>query len=86
MSKSTVLTDHDEIRRWVEERGGRPMRVKDTASKEGGGVLRFDFGEPDEGLEEIEWDEFFEIFDDRDLGVLCGTEAKSRFNKLIDRS
>jgi hypothetical protein len=25
-----VTTDHDEIRRWVEEHGGRPAVVRDT--------------------------------------------------------
>jgi hypothetical protein len=27
MSESKTTTNHDEIRRWVEERGGRPARV-----------------------------------------------------------
>ena len=30
MSESRMLTDHDEIRKWVEARGGRPARVKGT--------------------------------------------------------
>jgi len=37
-SKST--TDHQEIRRWVEERGGRPARVKETGSDGDPGILR----------------------------------------------
>ncbi|MEZ2410682.1 hypothetical protein AB6806_28205 [Bosea sp. RCC_152_1] len=85
MSKSKALTDHDEIRRWVEQRGGKPARVEGTEGKDGAGVLRLDFGEPDEGLEPISWDDFFETFEDRGLALLCGTEADSRFNKFIDR-
>ena len=29
-SKTTTTTDHDEIRRWVEEHGGSPVVVKGT--------------------------------------------------------
>ena len=85
MSEAKTTTDHGEIRRWVEERGGTPARVRGT---EPGGILRIDFGEPEESLEEISWDTFFEIFEDRRLAFLHqdGTEGgKSRFNKLIDR-
>ena len=32
MASSKTTTDHDEIRRWAEERGGRPAHVKDTGS------------------------------------------------------
>jgi transposase-like protein len=42
-SESKVTTDHDEIRRWVEERGGHPARVKDTESKNSPGLLRIDY-------------------------------------------
>jgi hypothetical protein len=31
-SESRTLTDHDEIRKWVEARGGRPARVKGTGN------------------------------------------------------
>jgi len=30
MSDSKITTDHDEIRRWVEKRGGHPAKVKGT--------------------------------------------------------
>ena len=55
-SESTTTTDHDEIRRWVEEHGGKPASVKGT---EGGGdelgVLRIDFpgGAGEEQLEQV---------------------------------
>ncbi len=54
-----------------------------------GGILRFDFGEPEEGLEEISWDEFFHIFEDRKLAIVYQDETSSgetsRFNKFVER-
>lgn len=92
MSEAKVTTDHDEIRQWAEERGGRPSRVKDTGGKGGPGILRLDFGDKDEGLEEISWDDFFKAFDDNELAFLHQDEAggkghkPSRFNKFIHRN
>jgi hypothetical protein len=40
---SQTTTDHDEIKRWVEERNGRPARVKDTGGRDDPGVLRINF-------------------------------------------
>ncbi|MDQ3890665.1 MAG: hypothetical protein M3312_08990, partial [Actinomycetota bacterium] len=64
--ESKTTTDHDEIRRWVEERGGRPASVKGTGDGDDAGILRIDFpGVGDEtSLEEIGWDEFFEKFEE----------------------
>lgn len=85
MSQSSTTTDHDVIRRWTEERGGHPARVKATGSRKDPGILRLDFGEPDETLEEISWDEFFQKFDENELALLFEKDSKSRFNKLIHR-
>lgn len=86
MSESKTTTNHDEIRQWAEDRGGRPAVVRTTGE---GGILRIDFGEPEEKLEPIEWDEFFRIFDENDLTFLYQDETgggkNSRFNKFIDR-
>jgi len=85
MSEAKVTVDHDTIKHWVERGGGRPARVKRTGKGDDPGVLRIDFGEPDESLEAISWDEFFEKFEERHLALLYQDEANSRFNKLIDR-
>jgi hypothetical protein len=86
MSEATTTTDHDAIRGWIEERDGRPAKV-DTGGD--GGILRVDFGDPDEGLEPIDWDEFFEIFDANELAFLHQNETgegdTSRFNKFVRR-
>ena len=74
MSQARTVTDHDEIRRWAEKRGGRPSVVR--TGKGEGGILRFDFGEDDEKLEEIEWDEFFRLFEENDLALLVRTRRQ----------
>lgn len=88
---SHVTTDHDEIRRWAQERGGRPARVRGTGSSNDPGLLRIDFpgyaGE--ESLDEISWDEFFEKFDRNNLALVIQESTaggeKSNFNKLVSR-
>jgi hypothetical protein len=88
-SLSKTTRDHEEIRRWVETRGGKPAHVKRTGSRDDIGILRIDFpGYTGEGtLEPIEWDQFFEKFDDRGLSFLYQEETaggeRSNFNKLV---
>lgn len=86
---ATKITDHGEIRKWAEERGGRPACVKAAGGKRGSCVLRFDFAEPDPSLEEIGWDEFFRIFDDNGLALLeqdrTASGKISRFSKFVNR-
>jgi hypothetical protein len=90
-AESRVTTDHEEIRRWVEERGGRPARVKGTEDKRGSGVLRIDYPgfSGEDTLEPITWDEFFKAFEENNLAFLYQEEtkdgSKSRFSKLIAR-
>jgi hypothetical protein len=54
-----------------------------------GGLLRIDFGPPEESLGHIEWDEFFETFDGNNLAFLYQDKTaagrKSRFAKFVDR-
>jgi anaerobic selenocysteine-containing dehydrogenase len=89
---SKQTTDHDEIRRWAEERGGKPTAVRDTKGDgEGIGVLRIDFPgySGEDRLEEISWDEFFDTFEKKKLAFLYQDETakgeESRFFKLVNR-
>jgi hypothetical protein len=88
--ESKVTTDHEEIRKWVEERGGRPAAVKGTGGKKPG-VLRIDYPgfSGEESLEPISWEDFFQAFEENKLAFLYQEETKSgkesRFSKLIDR-
>lgn len=85
MSQGKTTTDHRTIRKWVEAHGGRPAHVKSTGDGDDPGLLRFDFGQPDERLEDISWEEFFEKFEANGLAFLYQDEGESRFNKLIRR-
>jgi hypothetical protein len=91
-SDSNFMTDHDEIRRWAEERGGRPATIAGTEKKnEEAGLLRIDFpgGAGSPPLEPISWDAFFEKFDEANLALIYqddeGEEDKNYFCKFVSR-
>ena len=90
-SSSRILTDHEEIKRWAEERGAKPAAVESTGGGADPGIIRLDFpGYSGSGsLEEIEWDEWFEKFDDNNLALIVQEQTangqKSNFNKLVSR-
>lgn len=89
LSKTTH--DHEVIRKWAEERGGKPAHVKSTAHKDDPGILRIDFpGYSGEGsLEEISWETFFKKFDEHNLALVYEEKTsggeRSNFNKLVSR-
>lgn len=89
---SNITIDHAFIRRWAEERGGRPVAVRGTSRGDADpGMIRIDFpGYAGEGrLDEITWDEWFRKFDASNLALTyqeCTRDgAKSNFNKLVSR-
>ena len=90
-AQSKTTTNHDEIRRWVEERGGHPAHVKQSARDGDVGILRIDFPgySGEDTLEEISWEQFFEKFDAEKLAFLyqevTASGESSFFNKLIAR-
>jgi hypothetical protein len=91
MSTATTQTtrDHETIRRWVEERGGKPARVRGTGNNGDPGVLRIDFpgGAGEDELEHISWDEWFQKFDEQGLAFVYQDEKASgegsTFFKLV---
>ena len=89
---SQVTTDHDEIRRWAEDRGGHPATVQGTEhGGEDAGILRIKFpgSSSDEALEDIDWDTFFSKFEESQLAFVYQDETsrgtESRFGKFIRR-
>src|SRR5437764_11474129 len=85
------LTDHDEIRRWAEERNATPSCVRRTGGNNDVGMIRLDFPgySGENSLEEISWDEWFQKFDESNLALLVQDQTargqKSNFNKLVSR-
>ncbi|HWT94000.1 MAG TPA: hypothetical protein VN238_13435 [Solirubrobacteraceae bacterium] len=91
-SSSKTTTDHDEIRRWVEEHDGKPASVRGT--EKGGddaGILRIDFpgGAGEDQLEHLSWDDWFAKFEDSGLAFLYQEQKASgedsTFFKLVNR-
>ena len=82
-----TTTDHEQIRTWAEEHGGRPAAVARTHSASEVGIIRIMF--PDapksehQALTEIGWDEFFDEFEARNLALLYAPD--SMFSKIIGR-
>jgi hypothetical protein len=90
MSESATTTDHGTIRKWAEARQGRPSTVKATEEDGHAGILRIKLDPNDSALDEIDWDEFFQKFDESDLAFLYQDRTKdgkiSRFHKFVRRS
>lgn len=87
-SSGHITIDHDEIKNWVEARGGHPATVKGT-SRGKAGVLRIDYPgyKGEKSLQEISWDDFFEKFESDSLAFLyqekTASGRKSRFSKIV---
>jgi ferritin-like metal-binding protein YciE len=79
------LTDHEEIQRWAEERGGTPACVRGTGDRGDIGMLRLDFPgfTGADSLQPISWEDWFEKFDERNLALIVqdktGRGQKSNF-------
>lgn len=90
-SEDKITSDHDEIRSWAEARDGKPACVRGTGGSDEPGILRIDLpgGAGTESLEHVDWDEWFEEFDEQKLAAVL-QERKvggedSTFIKLVSR-
>jgi hypothetical protein len=89
-----TTTDHQEIKKWVDERRGTPSKAEGTGGTDDIGLLRINFPEPygddDPKLKPISWDEFFKEFDSRNLALVYEEMTKdgkpSMFYKFIKRN
>lgn len=90
--ESKTTQNHETIKKWAEERGGKPATIEGTPAKgDEAGLLRIDFpgGAANPPLEPVSWDAFFEKFDEAGL-VMVYQENKadgepSTFCKFVKR-
>ncbi len=67
--------DHETVRQWVERRDGHPAAVAPDAPEEAG-LLRILFpGDDDEHVERLDWETFFERFEDQELALVYREEV-----------
>ena len=90
MSDSKTTTDLKEIKKWAEERKGKPAIVKGVGDGKDDGIIRIDFPgySGEDSLEHISWDDWYKIFKDRKLAFLYQDKMndgeESRFFKLVN--
>ena len=86
MASSHIVIDHNDIKAFAERTGGTPAIVSDTKGDGGPGLLRFDHGRDNDGLEKISWDRFFEIFEEQELALMLDKSGDNpNFNKFVSR-
>lgn len=56
---------HDVIRTWVERRHGEPARARGTTD-----ALKIKFGDDEPTHERIPWEDWFKIFDEKELAFV----------------
>jgi hypothetical protein len=87
VAASFTTRDHDVIRAWAESRGGTPADVRGTGDGGGAGVLRIEFRDEGDRLEDVGWEAFFATFDDSDVDFLYQERTSdgsvSRFHKFV---
>jgi hypothetical protein len=74
--QTLATRNHDAIRQWAEQRNAMPATVEGTAHDGRPGVLRFDF-EGGSKLKRIDWEDWFQSFDQRDLVFLYQEQLKN---------
>jgi hypothetical protein len=66
-----------------------PSSVEGTGGDGAAGILRIEFRDRDDDLEQIDWDAFFRKFDEEELAFLYQDRTSdgelSRFNKFVRR-
>jgi len=89
-TKSKVTTQHPEIRRWAEERSGKPIAVRPQNGNHSRVVgIKFPGSEANPAGKEIGWDEWFEKFDAAKLAFLYQEQTAdgedSNFHEIVTR-
>jgi hypothetical protein len=101
MADTVMLTGHEEIRDWAAARMGAPAIVDVSAESGTQPMLRLVFDQqayldtdqaerPQNagGYELVEWDEWFRIFDERELALVVAADIPGRmdsFHEIVRR-
>jgi hypothetical protein len=101
MADTIMLTDHEAIRSWAAARARFPAIVDVSPETGTQALLRLVFGQhayqdQDQaerpanagGYELVEWDEWFKLFDERQLALVVAAEQPGRreqFHELVKR-
>lgn len=89
--ESRTTTDHNQIKKWAEERGGEPVKIASTGDGSDPGLIRLHFPDfsSDDPFEPISWDDFFRKFDEANLEFVYQETTsggqRSNFFKLVKR-
>lgn len=70
--QTLATRNHEAIKKWAQARRAKPVTVPGTEHGGRPGVLRFDFpgGSGSDRLQEVDWESWFESFDQRELTML----------------
>ncbi|RUV67465.1 MAG: hypothetical protein EOR30_31390 [Mesorhizobium sp.] len=101
MADTIMLTDHEAIRSWAASRAGFPAIVDVSPEAGTQAMLRLVFGQhayqdQDQaerpanagGYELVEWDEWFKLFDERQLALVVAKDQPGRreqFHEFVRR-
>jgi hypothetical protein len=93
MSTTKQTHDHQTIKDWATKRDAVPAKVKGTGKESDEGVLRIHFpqkSENNDDFEQIEWDDFFENFEENNLDLIYQDKKAdgeiSTFHKFVQRA
>lgn len=82
------LLEADEIRAWIEERGGTPTVIQGVDEKGGPEqpeMLHITFGEATREVTRIGWSEFFDRLESQDLVLVCDDERGRNDFSFMDK-
>ena len=87
-SEMNLTTDHQQIRRWAESAGGRPVQVHIAHTQVTVPYIDFDSRSAGRDIQVIPWNDWSEMFDRAGLALLYEEPADgslSTFSKLVQR-
>lgn len=84
------IIDNDEVRTWVEDHGGVPVVLKGVVEggEESPDMLHLAFGKISPDMEEMDWEEFAERFENEKLALAYDEDREDEIPpnfELIDR-